>query len=237
MMIFLPPQPMAGRVDDYSSAYCRAARAFSRKPAGPWRKFRLRPSPRPRTRATAGSRHPRPPAPSTFTARAAKACGWLRELEGRDPGRGEQRGDADPPSAGTTMSGRAARCRLPGHRGINQPAIAVSAEAASWKRVASSRARRNLTSRGLSAPARCRRRRTLVDPDLEAQQVDPAPHQFIADLHGLVDDVDRRLGDADVLPSDFDILLTPSRPFQQRHGQHDLRLLPVRFLQAAPSAG
>jgi hypothetical protein len=36
------------------------------------------------------------------------------------------------------------------------------------------------------------------------------------------------------LPSDFDILLTPSRPFEQRHRDDHLRLLPVRLLQLAP---
>src|SRR3546814_9926184 len=33
----------------------------------------------------------------------------------------------------------------------------------------------------------------LVHADVEAQQLDPLPHQVVADLHRLVDDVDRRL--------------------------------------------
>src|SRR3546814_7330305 len=33
----------------------------------------------------------------------------------------------------------------------------------------------------------------LLHADVEAQQLDPLPHQVVADLHRLVDDVDRRL--------------------------------------------
>src|SRR5690606_21861065 len=41
--------------------------------------------------------------------------------------------------------------------------------------------------------------RGLGRADLEAEQLDPLPHQLVADLHGLGDDVDRRLVDADVV--------------------------------------
>src|SRR5690606_39288064 len=41
--------------------------------------------------------------------------------------------------------------------------------------------------------------RRFGDRYLEAQQVDPAPHQHVVDLHRLVDDVDRRLVDAGVV--------------------------------------
>ncbi|MDF2640998.1 MAG: peptidase [Pseudomonas sp.] len=68
----------------------------------------------------------------------------------------------------------------------------------------------------------------------EAQQLEVTPHQRIRDRHQLaVHDAGRFL-DTYIVTQRLGHLLDAVQPFQQRHGQNALRLLPIRTLQFAP---
>ena len=69
---------------------------------------------------------------------------------------------------------------------------------------------------------------------LEAEQFHVAPHQFIGDRHQLAEHLVRRLGDADIVVQRLGHFLHAVQPFQDRHGQHDLRRLAIGFLHLAP---
>ena len=65
----------------------------------------------------------------------------------------------------------------------------------------------------------------------EAQQFQITPHQFVGNRHDFAEHVVDGVGDADVIAQGFRHFLYPVQAFQQGHGQHDLGLLPVNFLQ------
>ena len=74
-------------------------------------------------------------------------------------------------------------------------------------------------------------KRVDVGLGAKAQQFKIAPHQFIGDRHQLSEYRLRRLVYADVIAKRFRHFLHAVQAFEQRHGQHDLRLLAIRLLQ------
>ncbi len=73
----------------------------------------------------------------------------------------------------------------------------------------------------------------LRQRDFKAQQRDPAPHQFVTDLHGLGDDIDGRLVDADVISERLAHLVHTVETLKQGHRHDHLRRLAVMLLQAS----
>jgi hypothetical protein len=68
------------------------------------------------------------------------------------------------------------------------------------------------------------------------QQLEPAPHQHVADRQHLGEHGVGRLGDADVVALALGHLLDAVQAFEQRHGQDALRLLAVFLLQRRPTS-
>ena len=60
------------------------------------------------------------------------------------------------------------------------------------------------------------------------------PHQIVGDGHHLAEDLIGRFGDSDVIAERLRHLLHAVEPFEQRHGQHDLRLQAVLAHEVAP---
>src|SRR5690606_3799722 len=63
------------------------------------------------------------------------------------------------------------------------------------------------------------------------QEIEVAPHELIRDRPELAEHVIRWLGDTHVVAEGLGHLVDAIQPFQQRHREHDLRLLTVGLLQ------